>query len=157
MGTQELLQRGNEAFVDEDYSTALDLYSQVIRWAGLKVCKSCQADMLACEVLMETRSRKRHPCLYLGSRLKGSGCRAPCCEAWTLCKPLLSVCRPSAKTQRTLPCSLHGRQRSSSWGITWMLLRMQAKPLSYGLASPRPTCGRGELHAGNASAHLDQG
>ncbi len=53
MGTQELLQRGNEAFVDEDYSTALDLYSQVIRWAGLRVCKSCQADMLACEALME--------------------------------------------------------------------------------------------------------
>ena len=35
MAAQELLKRGNEAFVDEEYSTALDLYSKVICWAGL--------------------------------------------------------------------------------------------------------------------------
>ena len=46
MATHELLQRGNEAFVDEEYSTALDLYSQVICWAGLKFCRPCQASML---------------------------------------------------------------------------------------------------------------
>ena len=44
MATHELLQRGNEAFVDEEYSTALDLYSQVIRWAGPQVLQALSGE-----------------------------------------------------------------------------------------------------------------